>query len=160
MPPALRSAEGADTPFLFRVYAGTRTDELAGMGWAPSQTEAFLQMQFAAQRRSYGVQFPEARWKVILQGRAPVGGLLVSRNGAEIRLVDIALLPQYRGSGIGTALIAGLQAEAAEAGLPLRLHVDIFNRALRLYERLGFSRIGRDGLHHALEWIPGRDRNP
>jgi ribosomal protein S18 acetylase RimI-like enzyme len=67
-------------------------------------------------------------------------------------LMDIALLPEYRSHGIGTALIKDLMAEAAQAGRPLRLHVEFFNQALRLYERLGFARMGEMGLYYEMEW--------
>ncbi len=51
-------------------------------------------------------------------------------------LVDISLLPEARGSGLGTAILKDLVA--AETG-PVQLHVERTNRARRLYERLGFE---------------------
>ena len=54
--------------------------------------------------------------------------------------------------GIGTTLLHGLQSEAAAAGKPLRLHVERFNPALRLYERLGFQQIEDRGVYLFMEW--------
>ena len=49
-------------------------------------------------------------------------------------------------------LLRGLQSEAAAAGKPLRIHVERFNPALRLYERLGFRLVEDHGLYLFLEW--------
>jgi Acetyltransferase (GNAT) domain len=74
------------------------------------------------------------------------------RAGEEIRIVDIALLPAYCNRGVGTTLLRGLQSEAAAAGKPLRIHVERFNPALRLYERLGFRPIEDKGVYLFMEW--------
>ena len=73
---------------------------------------------------------------------------------AEIRMVDIALLPPSRNAGIGTALRRDLLAEAAVAHQPVRLHVEQCNPALRLYERLGFVPIADKGVYLLMEWAP------
>jgi predicted GNAT family acetyltransferase len=69
--------------------------------------------------------------------------------------MDIALLPDFRGAGLGTALLAGLFAEATAAGKTVTIHVEGFNPARRLYERLGFRQIGEHGVYHLMEWTPG-----
>lgn len=79
---------------------------------------------------------------------APRGrDLYVSRWSEEIRIVDIALLPDSCNRGIGTALLRQLQAEAQASGKPLRIHVERFNPALPLYERLGFRQIEDKGVY-------------
>jgi ribosomal protein S18 acetylase RimI-like enzyme len=87
----------------------------------------------------------------------PAGRLYVHRREREIRLMDIALLPEFRGSGLGTALLSGLFAEAAAAGKTVTIHVEMYNPALRLYERLGFKKIGEHGVYHLMEWTPAGD---
>lgn len=149
---SLRSATAEDAAFQFGVYMSTRTDELAAVPWTDEQKVAFLRMQFEAQARSYRLQFSTANWSIVLRDETPVGRLIVHRTADEIRLVDVALLSSARGAGIGTALIHQLQAEAAGAGLPLRLHVEAFNRAAKLYRRLGFRPINEHGLHIEMEW--------
>lgn len=135
-----------DDAFLFALYAGTRADELAAWGWDAAQRDAFLVMQFRAQQRHYEAAWPRAEHRVVCLAGRPIGRLLVAREPDEIRLVDIALLPEHRGAGIGAGLIRGLLAEAARAGLPVRLHAARDSRARRLYERLGFVVVaaGRD----------------
>ena len=54
--------------------------------------------------------------------------------------IDITLLPEYRQSGIGTAILRGLLAEATRDEKPFRIHVEKFNRAQRLYKRLALPR--------------------
>jgi ribosomal protein S18 acetylase RimI-like enzyme len=149
---ALRPATGDDEPFLMRVYAGTRAAELATVSWTEDEKAAFVRMQFAAQAQYYREHYPDTSFDVILLGAEAVGRLYVSRWRDELRIVDIALLPEFCNRGIGTTLLHGLQAEAAAAGKPLRIHVERFNPALRLYERLGFRQIEDKGVYLFMEW--------
>lgn len=154
----LRPADGGDEPFLCRVYASTREEELAQVAWEPGQREAFLAQQFAAQHRYYQEIYPAAEYAVIERDGCPAGRLYVNRGADEIRIVDIALVPEYRNARIGTALLRGLMAEAAAAGQPLTIHVERFNPALRLYDRLGFRLLADKGVYLLLGWLPGADQ--
>jgi ribosomal protein S18 acetylase RimI-like enzyme len=150
----LRPMRPADDEFSYAVYASTRAEEMAQVPWSAAQQEDFLRMQFGAQRQYYALQYPDAAYQVIARDGRAVGRLIVDRAGDEILLMDIALLPEARGTGTGTALVRSLQAEAAQAGKPLRLHVEFFNPAQRLYERLGFKIIDSSGIYLELEWRP------
>ena len=121
------------------------------MEWDAAQKAAFVEMQFDAQHASYQEHYAGAAFDVILVFGQPAGRLYVSRESDEIRIVDIALLPAYCNRGIGTTLLRGLQSEAAAAGKPLRIHVERFNPALRLYERLGFTPIADRGVYLFME---------
>ncbi len=150
----LRAAAAVDEPLLYRIYASTRGEEFQYVDWDPGQKTAFLEMQFGAQSAFYRQRFPESGYEVILVNDEPVGRLFLHRAPDEIRLVDIGLLSEYRNMGIGAALIVAILDEAAEAGKPVRLHVDVSNRAQRLYQRLGFLPIGARGLHLEMEFVP------
>ncbi|HVE87101.1 MAG TPA: GNAT family N-acetyltransferase [Myxococcales bacterium] len=152
MSPPLRPALPEDEGFLFALYCSTREDEVAAWGLPPPQREAFLRMQYAAQQHHYRAALPDADHRVILHEGKPAGRLLVARRADEIRLADVALLPEHRGRGLGTALLRDLLAEAAAAGKPVRLQVLRGNRAAGLYARLGFSTVNEDGLHALMEW--------
>ena len=154
----VRPVDAADEAFLYHVYASTREEELAVLDWDVAQKEAFLRMQFAAQHHHYREHFPDAAFQVILSDDQPAGRLYVDRWPGEIRIIDIALLPQFRNSGIGTSLLQDLLAEAELAGKPVRIHVEGFNPARRLYERLGFATIADAGVYHLMEWSPGAGR--
>ena len=148
----LRPIVPEDEAFLYQVYAGTRTEELAVTGWDEAQKEQFLRMQFHAQHRYYQETFPDACYQVIASEEHLAGRLYVDRRPEEIGIIDIALLPAYRGLGIGSVLLKEILAEASAARKPVRIYVERFNRALRLYERLGFRMIGDTGVYFHLEW--------
>jgi ribosomal protein S18 acetylase RimI-like enzyme len=150
----LRPIAATDADFLSRVYAATRTEEMALVDWDAAQKAAFLQGQFEAQHQHYQTHYADAAFAVILADGAPAGRLYVARWPREIRIVDISLLPEYRNAGIGTALLNALQAEARQAQKPLSIHVEQFNPALRLYTRLGFRPVGEHGVYYRMEWMP------
>jgi GNAT superfamily N-acetyltransferase len=125
--------------------------------WDEQQIAAFLRMQFDAQHRFYQEQFARARFDVIEMSGAPVGRLYVDRNEAAWLVIDIALLPEHRNRGIGSGILHALLQEAAEAGKPVRIHVEAFNPAQSLYRRLGFVPLAMQGIHLLMEWRPPGD---
>ena len=152
----LRPITPEDTAFLFAVYASTRAEELAAVRWSEAEKEEFLRMQSTMQHRFYQAHFPAAAFQVVLRRGSPIGRLYVDRRPEEIRIVDVALLPEHRGAGIGSALIRDALAEALDAGKPVRIHVERLNPALSLYGRLGFVPTGDAGVYLLLEWAPER----
>jgi GNAT superfamily N-acetyltransferase len=156
-PPAVafRPIAPDDAPFLYRVYASTREEELRPVPWSAAEKDAFLRQQFQAQHAFYQEHYEGARFEVILRDGQPIGRLYVARWAAEVRIVDIALLPEHRGAGIGTAILRDLLAEAGATGKPVRIHVERLNPARRLYERLGFVSIEDKGVYYLMEWRPG-----
>jgi ribosomal protein S18 acetylase RimI-like enzyme len=153
---ALRQVEPGDEEFLYRVYAGTRAEELAPVPWDEAQKHAFLRSQFDAQSRWYREHYARATYEIVLVDGEPAGRLYLHRGDTEIRIVDIALLPEHRGNGVGTSLLSDLLAEADTAGKRVTIHVERFNPALRLYERLGFSVAEDKGAYLFLERTPAR----
>jgi len=151
----LRPAREDDASFLLRVYASTRVEELAQVDWSEAQKDAFLRQQFEAQTQHYREHFDGARFDVIECDDEAAGRIIVWRSRDEIRLVDIALLPAFRGRGVGEGLLRAILAEAAERGLPVHIHVERANPALRLYARLGFIPIAEQGFYLQLEWRAG-----
>jgi ribosomal protein S18 acetylase RimI-like enzyme len=148
----LRPATDADRDFLYQVYASTRQEEMALVPWDDAGKRAFLTMQFEAQHYHYHTYYDTAEYLIILADDQPAGRIYVARWEHEIRLMEITLLPEYRGGGIGTALIEDLLAEARATDRIVGLHVEPFNRALRLYERLGFTKAGEEGIYWFMEW--------
>jgi ribosomal protein S18 acetylase RimI-like enzyme len=135
----LREAKPEDEPFLFRVYADSRREELAVVPWTAEERHAFLASQFAAQYRYYREQYEGATYHVVVADGEPVGRLFVARWPAEIRIMDIALLTEQRGRGLGTRLLMTLCDEADALAVAVSIHVEKQNRAQRLYRRLGFE---------------------
>lgn len=150
----LRPATVEDEAFLYQVYASTRQEELAVTRWTSVEKEAFLQMQFKAQHRFYREHFRKADFFVIVWQGERIGRLYIDHRQDEIRLIDIALLPAYRNRGIGSYFMKNILAEGRRKQLPVRIHVEQFNPARRLYQRLGFYKLKQNGVYHLMEWSP------
>jgi ribosomal protein S18 acetylase RimI-like enzyme len=140
----LRPVQPSDVEFLYRVYASTRQPEMDLVPWSEAQKGAFLRMQFDAQSREWAEKNPRASFQVVVVDGRSAGRLYLDRREDEIRVVDVSLLPEFRGRGIGRALLTDVLKEGDAAGKPVRVHVERFNPAQRLYQRLGF-RLLRDG---------------
>jgi ribosomal protein S18 acetylase RimI-like enzyme len=150
----LRQVEPRDRDFLFRVYASTRVEELAVVPWDDAEKHAFLRAQFEAQDRWYRENYAQATYEVIVVDGEPAGRLYLHRGETEIRIVDVALLPEHRGHGVGSSVLRDVLTEADAAGKRVTIHVERLNPALRLYERLGFSVAEDKGVYLFLERPP------
>jgi GNAT superfamily N-acetyltransferase len=151
----LRPVTESDDPFLLSVYASTREQELAQAEWVEGQKEVFLRWQFDMQRREYEARFPDAVYNLILVDQQPAGRIWIGSDEEQIRLLDIALLPQFQNRGVGKALLEWLKREAQNSGKALRHMVFVLNNnADRFYERLGFKKIEDFGAYKHMEWRP------
>lgn len=139
---------------LRRIYDGTREVEMAMVPWTPEQKDAFLAMQFRAQYMAYRDNYPNSTHDIVECDGRPAGRLYVQRRPGAVHIVDIALLPESRGAGIGTFLLERLIDEASAAGKPVSIHVEKPNPAMRLYKRLGFVEIEDAGLSLLMERPP------
>ena len=142
-----------DGDFLLSVYASTRP-ELTGLGWPGQQKDAFIRMQFDAQTRHYRESFPDAIYSVIRAGGEPAGRLIVSHADDQILIIDIAILPQFRRTGIGSALVQRLLKQADAGHLPVRCHVLHDSTARQFWEHAGFTPQSSDGVYVAMERAP------
>ena len=145
----MRSTE--DDDFDLSVYASTRLPELTGLGWTPEQIDDFVRMQYQAQSRHYRQHYRDADRSIVTVASEGAGRLIVARSDEGILIIDIALLPGYRSLGIGGTVVRRLLAEAEEAGLPLRCHVEQANPARGFWEHLGLSPVRVDGAHILME---------
>lgn len=150
----LRPIETEDFPFLFLVYAGSRAEEMSLVDWNDGQKDAFLRMQFDAQHRYYHEHYRKARFDIVELDCQSVGRFYVDRTEDEIRVVDITILPELRGNGLGGVLLRQLLAEATFARKSLKIHVAHGNPALNLYERLGFIKTGEIGCYDLMVCPP------
>jgi ribosomal protein S18 acetylase RimI-like enzyme len=154
----LRPAGSGDEELLYTVYASTREEELAQVNWDATQRESFLRMQFQAQSQHYSSQYPGAEFQIILVEDQPAGRLYVHRRNDEIRVMDIALLPQFRRRGVGTTLMRQLLEEGERTSRTVSIHVEVFNPARHWYERLRFQSVADNGVYRLMEWQPGSHR--
>lgn len=150
---ALRPETEADLPFLVQLYGSTRADELASVPWSAEQKAAFLAQQFVAQRRHYRA-YTDCAFDVIENNGEPAGRLYLQTQPSRLHIVDVALLPAWRGHGVGALLLEGLQAAGRGCGKNVSTFVEKFNPALRFYQRLGFVEIADHGVYLEMEWRP------
>lgn len=143
-----------DLALLLKIYASTRADEMAQVPWTEAEKTAFVNVQFEAQHKYYQEVFPNAEFSILEKDGQPIGRLYLDRREDEHRLIDIALLPEYRGLGFGGELMQGVLDEAREAGKMVRIHVEHNNPAMRLYLRLGFEKVEDQGVYYLMEWRP------
>ena len=146
--------EVGDQPLLRRIYASTRAEEMAAVPWSEAEKTAFLNAQFDAQHGYYREVFPGAQFSIVENEGEAIGRLYIDRREDEHRLIDIALLPEHRGWGIGTRLMRQVLDEARQAGKRVRIHVERTNPAMRLYRRLGFEEVDDKGVYILMEWRP------
>lgn len=148
----LVQAAPTDDEFLYALYAETRRDELNALGWDDTQRNAFLRMQFDAQRRSYRMQYARFEQSIVYRGSETIGQISKAFMEDAIVLVDISIVSIYRCQGIGGKLINELQEAAKRQGKKVLLHVLQASPAARLYHRLGFQVTAERFPYMAMEW--------
>lgn len=148
---SLRPCVAEDEPFLRQLYASTRAAEMQASGWPAERVTAFIAQQFALQHAHYHRHFPAAEFLLIEQAAHRVGRLYLQEQERHIQLIDIALLPQWRGQGIARRLLGDVLARADRGGKSVGLHVEQRNPVAAWYLRLGFVPVGGNGLYVAMQ---------
>ena len=151
----LRPVEEKDTAFIEVVYRTTREIELNYTNWSEHQKDAFISMQSTAQLADYKTKCPGARFQIIIYNKKNAGRFFTCETENDIRLLDITLLPEFAGQGIGTNLLLRLIERSNKVQKKISLHVIASNPALKLYQRLGFVHIKKDGFYYYMERQPG-----
>jgi GNAT superfamily N-acetyltransferase len=151
---AVRPATDADYDFMRGLYASTRAEEMEHFPFDEAQKRAFLDQQFAAQFEHYGIHYPTCERNIIEKDGQPIGRLWIDEWRDQIRLVDIALMPEWRGGGVGSRLLHEVLDRGAASGKPVTIHVEAYNPALRLYQRLGFENVDTNGVYFLMRWTP------
>jgi ribosomal protein S18 acetylase RimI-like enzyme len=151
---SFRPITSADAEINYRIYYSTREEELLKSGWTEEEKEKFVRMQFELQQKQYTACYKGAVFNLILLGESTAGRLFIHETEHEIRIMDIAILPEYRNKGIGTAILKGIVSGADKKNKRASIHVEIYNSARRLYERLGFTISELRGMYYFMEYIP------
>lgn len=153
----LRDETAEDESFLERLYADVHAGEFAPLGLGAEQMAGLMAMQARAQRMGYAGSYPAAKRWVVWVGERAIGRMIVDHGERMVTLVDVALLEEFRGKGIGGRLVEAVCREAVGAGKVVRLSVKRWNGAKNLYERAGFEVCGEDELQFEMEFSAGRD---
>lgn len=157
---ALRGETEADFAFLCELFADIRREELAPVPWPEQAKRDFLDAQCKLQRDHYARHYGGAELLLIFNGSTPIGRLYVHATRVEIRVMEIALLRDWRSRGIGSLLIRTVLDEAARRDVEVTLHVEPDNPAQRMYRRLGFGLVENRGVYDFLSWSPAADAKP
>jgi GNAT superfamily N-acetyltransferase len=150
----LRPTADADYDFMRRLYHSARAEEMEHFPFGDAEKRVFLDQQFAAQFEHYGIHYPTCERNIVENDGVPIGRLWVDEWRDQIRLVDIALMPEWRGGGVGSMLLHGVLDRGRKSGKPVTIHVEAFNPALRLYKRLGFVQVDTNGVYLLMRWTP------
>lgn len=150
---AVRLQSEADLPFVEKVYISHRWDELSAVPWPDAQKRAFLQSQFHGQWQHYSTAYSESYFLIVEVDGGAAGRLyLYDDHPYDVRIVEISLMPAFRGHGLGGGLLTAVQKYAARRGKKCSIHVEQSNPARRLYRRLGFVEVKPVGPYYLLEW--------
>lgn len=153
---SLRPTTPEDLPFLQHLFGTTCESLLALTNFSDQEKRDFVQQQFNAQHQTYTIRSPQANFDLILQDQQPIGRLYVNRLAQELRVMDIALLPEWQNLGIGSDLMKQVQQEAQKSKRAVSLHVELNNpKAFQWYTRLGFEPTWSNELHVFMVWPQG-----
>ena len=149
-----RPVDEDDMDFLRKLYGSIREEELKLTDWDAGQKAAFIEQQFTAQHRYYTENYTGAQFDIILIRGIPAGRLYLVQWAQEIRIIDIAFLPEFRGSGWGSHILQSLQHKGRTERKKIGIHVENYNPAMRLYLRLGFVPTEDKGVYQYMVWSP------
>lgn len=150
----LRPVQPEDEAMLLELYGSTRADELSRVPWSTEQKDAFVRMQFLAQNQHYAAEYPQACHDIVCLNGTSVGRLYLDRGAEKFHILDVTVLPRFRGSGVGTALLRQILSEAGQSGKPVTIFVESFNPYARLFGKLGFERVSENGFQWLLRRLP------
>ncbi len=141
----------------YRLFAVDKLAEFAAIGLPQPQADELVQMQWRGRTLTYANQYHGAEdWTISIDEGTPIGRYLLQKTPQGVRMVDFAILPDWRGQGIGTQVLQKLIQSTATNGSVFSLRVEKNNRALNLYKRLGFTIVSSDEISFEMEWKPER----
>jgi RimJ/RimL family protein N-acetyltransferase len=153
---SLRPIQDEDLVVLNEIYGSTREEELKQVThWSMQEKQAFILQQFMAQHEYYQKNYIGAAFYLICENETPIGRLYIHENYQErgVRIIDIVLLPNWQKKGIGKSILENILAKGNSLKRDVSIHVEAFNPAKHLYERLGFEKISEtNGVYHLMQW--------
>ncbi len=151
---ALRPALPDDDEFFQELFRSTRR-YLYQIALPESSIDNLVQQQYRLQQTSFAHHSPDACHLVILLSKLPIGKVIIDRTQSSFHIIDLAIVPERRGQGIGTAVLRAIQAAAEKIMYSVELSVDQQNKdAKKLYLSLGFQVTGSSDTHDAMNWTP------
>ncbi|MBT8231406.1 MAG: GNAT family N-acetyltransferase [Saprospiraceae bacterium] len=133
-----RKIKPKDEDFLIHLYGTTRFDvHQNGHHLSREQKFDFYTQQYHLQQTHYKKNSPKANFKIVRYNNKDVGRLTYDNTKDELWILELSLLPEMRGKGIGKLIINRLETKAKKS---LGLYVSNLNEAgLSFYKSLGFK---------------------
>jgi len=151
----LRPAQAKDEAFLRLVHDAGRALEFETLKMQGQDELHALIMaqQYNAQHDSYFNAFTLAKYAVIEWCGQPIGRIYVDFRDHELRILDLNVLPAWRGKRIGDIVVRAICGQASGERKPVTLSVHPLNPARAFYHRLGFREAGTShGAFIEMEW--------
>jgi ribosomal protein S18 acetylase RimI-like enzyme len=137
-----------DDAFLRRLMMGVIAEELGAAAWPEPMRSHLMEIQYQTRRQARRMDHPASRSFILKADGENAGWMLISTPSDVVWLVEIAVLPELQGRGIGSAAIRRLLTP----GATVRLHVNKTNgRAITLYHRLGFTTVDSNEVQWVME---------
>ncbi|UOF02170.1 GNAT family N-acetyltransferase [Bdellovibrio reynosensis] len=96
-------------------------------------------------------EFETGRIEIIQAGNTDFGYLHLAKTEEKVQIVNILILPEHQGKGLGTTIIKDLIAKTKSANMTLELGVFKINtKAKSLYEKLGFKTFNETKTHYQM----------
>jgi GNAT superfamily N-acetyltransferase len=160
-PLILRRGGPEDEALRFELFAAEKALEFERIGLTEDQYRSLLEMQYRGRGWSYAAQHSELEeWILCTQAGSGVGRYLLEETVKGIRVLDLAVLPQWRGRGIATEVLQMLAQRCCALGVALSLRVVKDNPAVQLYARLGLRVIAEDAISYEMIWRQRSDCEP
>jgi ribosomal protein S18 acetylase RimI-like enzyme len=147
---SLRPSTPADADFLRNLFTVDKAAEFAAQGLPETVYQPLIDMQYRGRTATFSAQHPRAATWIIESEGIAAGQYTLEETPQGSRLIDLAILPEYRNHGLATGVLQQLMREAATAGLALRVNKG--NPAVRLYTRLGFQVANEDEVSCEMVW--------
>ena len=127
-----------DSAFMRRLFCRlAQVQPLLQMG---GQAELLIDMQLKSREQQYRAMYPGGSFELILANGKPIGRLATDCSATPWSLIDIAILPEFRGQQIGTHFVGKLLESAENSRTEVRASVHADNlQARRLWLSLGFQ---------------------
>lgn len=115
----------------------------------------------ARHRRHFSDSMREGHISIIQVDGTRVGMIQLLVKGDALEVREIQIEPRHQGQGIGTGVLLDVISNASAQGHDVRLSVGLKNeKAIRLYERLGFACVGQSKTHYHMRYEAGERRTP
>lgn len=130
-----REANVEDFDFLIHLRAKTMLEHLSNLDIAIDEAGMMERVKY---------KFDHS--KIVMVNGMDAGLLKLDKTNRPWNLIQIQVLPQFQGRGIGEQIIKRVLSEAELQKIDVKLSVLKGNPAKKLYERLGFSVVREDDI--------------